>query len=87
MLSDGDEKHKKKIDQVEKYLLQSSAPYNFNTGDPDNMPITKEMDLSFEKAIAAMEEAGFKNPKDLTVFEWNVRIDYMKESRKQSENN
>lgn len=39
------------------------------------------MDVSQEKAYAAMQEAGFNNPHEMTLFQWYSRLEYMREKK------
>lgn len=67
------------IDSVDEYLFQLSAPQEFNFSSENN--ILRELDLSFENLCACLEEAGIKEPKNLTVFELNQRVDYFEKKK------
>lgn len=43
-----------------------------------------QMDLSFSRLCTSMEEAGVQNPNKLTVFDFNVRLDYFEEKNKKA---
>ncbi len=60
-----------------------NRPKDFRVANADN--ILKDMDIAFEDVCAAMEEAGVNNPKKLSVFEFNQRIEYF--NKKKSKNN
>ena len=41
-----------------------------------------QMDLSFAKLCTSLEEAGIANPRLLSVFDFNVKINYFEEKNK-----
>ncbi len=41
------------------------------------------MDLSFARICTVMEESGIKDPKKLTVFEFNAKLDFLQQKNKQ----
>lgn len=75
------DRHKKVVESIDDYLLSLNPPNDFSANSPNN--IIRDMELSFEKLCASMEEAGINSPKTLTVFEFYSRIDFF-ESKKKS---
>ena len=56
-----------------------SVPYNLQTNDPNSMIV--QMDIEMERAITSLETAGIHDPGSLTVFQFNQRVDYLKEKK------
>lgn len=67
------------IRSVDSYVISINTPKIFSNESEDN--VLRGMDLSFENLCASMEEAGINNPKGLSVFEFNSKLDYF-ESKK-----
>ena len=76
-------KLEKVIRSIEDYILSRNPPRNFIDNSSDNSLI--QMDLSFGKLCASLEEAGIKEPKNLTVFDFNTKLDYFQEKAKRAE--
>lgn len=77
----GDEDLLERISILEEALIE--PPKIFNPSNPNN-EITK-MDLEFENICASLENEGIQNPKYLTVFEFNAKLQYFEKKYKKSE--
>jgi len=67
-------------EQIDKYLTAINPPRDFNQSNHES--ILNEIDLSFERLCSSLEEAGVQQPKKMSVFEFNQRVDYYKEKHK-----
>lgn len=67
------------VADVEKYLLEMMSPSDFRTGSPDSILV--EIDRSMERAIASLQEAGIHDAKNLTVYEFQERVEYFKSKK------
>jgi hypothetical protein len=69
------------IAEIEKSLLEPAK--NFNLKDHRN-EITK-MDLEHERICAHLESNGIANPKTLTVFEFQAKLDFFEKKQEPTE--
>lgn len=65
----------KKIEYVKDYFIDKQKPSVFNPYEPDCYYVLNEK--SFEEVCMMMEESGVTNPKDLTVLEFQSKINYL----------
>ena len=70
------------IKEVDDFLLSLNPPSDFATNSPNN--VIRNMEKSFETLVATMEDAGIHRPKDLSVFEFYSRLDYLESKRKKA---
>ena len=74
------EKYEKVVRSIDDHLMSMNEPGNFADGSSENVML--QMDLSFERLCTSIEEAGIKEPKKLTVFEFNSKLDYFEAKAK-----
>lgn len=72
------EKQNKVIKSIEEYYLMISPVKSF---DDDNDDLVK-IDLGFEILCASLEEAGVTNPKSLSTYEFEAKINYFNSKKK-----
>jgi len=63
---------------IDSHILSINPPGNFSA----DSSMLYDMDLSFGKLCAGMEESGISNPKKLSVFDFNAKLDYLEEKNK-----
>lgn len=78
------DKQDKIIDTINRYLASLNPPQEFRETDPKS--ILKDIEISFENACAALQESGIPNPKKLTVFEFEQRVDFFSKRNKSNNN-
>jgi hypothetical protein len=61
------------IEMINKYFINTIEPKNFNTSDPKGVLV--EMDNSFEDVCFLLEHHGVSNPKELSVYEFQKRLE------------
>ena len=76
------DKHDKVVRSIDEYFIALKPPQDFSPSSQDNA--VKNINLSFYKICAALEEAGVNNPKELSVFEFNVKLDHFYNKKKQN---
>lgn len=64
----------KDIDMIDRYLFDLYAPNEFNVKSKNN--VLRDLDNTFQDICSTLEEAGVKEPKNLSVYEFNQRIIY-----------
>jgi len=70
------------ISSIDSYLTSLNTPNNFSISSDENVML--QMDLSFAKLCTSLEEAGIASPRLLSVFDFNVKINYFEEKNKKS---
>lgn len=75
-----DNKELELIRDADDYLLSTIAPKEYDERKPES--VVNQMDKSFEKICSTLEEVGVSNPKNLSIFEFESRIEYFREKNK-----
>jgi hypothetical protein len=70
------------IEDADDYLISQMAPKDYD--ENNTMSAINQMDKAFENLCSSLEEMGVSRPKELTVFEFESKIEYFK--RKKTEN-
>jgi hypothetical protein len=78
--SDQDERE---LEELERYFLYHNTPMNFNPYDDTNIIMSNER--SFEDICVVLEEQGVQEPKRLTEFEFNSKLQYFEKKFKRME--
>ena len=73
-------KYDKILKSVDSYLISLNPPSDFSEKSQYNS--IRQMELSFERLMASLESSGVSNPKKLTVFELNSKIDFIESKNK-----
>ena len=68
------------ISNIDSYLLSLNEPKDFRESSEDNA--VRNYELSHGRLVASMEESGVINPNQLTVFEFETRLDYLQSKKK-----
>ncbi len=76
VLEDSEENRQKLYSLLEQYR-QSTKPLSFWPHNPKNDWV--RFKRHFERMYAILEEAGVKNGKELTVYEFYSRLEYLKD--------
>ncbi len=77
---EGAERQRKIVKIVDNYLLSLQKPKEFRSNQENNY--LNQKDLAFEEMVALMEEMGVRNPKKLSVFEFQQRIEHYRKKKK-----
>lgn len=81
---EGREEDKKKyegiVSSIDEYFIAMRPPQDFSAKSANNA--VNQIDLSFSKLCASLEDAGVQNPRDLSVYDFNVRLDFYYDKNK-----
>jgi len=66
------------LDKINKYFIELYKPKRFRPGHPDNAIIALE--LYYEELCSLLENNGTPGPKNLTLFEFYARLNYLKKT-------
>lgn len=58
-------------------MISLIDPLNFDSSDPEN--VISAIDKNYVNACMSMKKSGISDPKELTVFEWEIVIDNFEE--------
>lgn len=70
------------IKQISEYQLALMTPKDLNPSSVNNY--VKKIEVSFENLCTSLEEAGVRDPRALTMFQFYSKIDYFESKRRQS---
>lgn len=79
-----DEQLIKAIENADEYLLSLIEPKDYDRNNHESAIV--KMDISFEKLCTSLEELGVRNPKELTLFEFESKIAYFEEKKDKQTN-
>lgn len=71
----------KVVDKIDDYLISLNPVKDFSN-TPDNA--VNQLEKSFEFLCTSLEEVGVKDPKILTTFEFNSKIEFFEKKNKKS---
>lgn len=74
-IDSGEFKHLKKVEEIDNALLDIMAPEVWETGDPDNALVLRRR--AFGQLCGVLSEHGVPHPEELTVFQFQTRVDYV----------
>lgn len=77
---DGNSESEQELFEAEKEILLQNRPRSWNVYVKGNMEI--EMEVEFEKFLLSVSEHTNENVETLSVFKFNVLVDYLKEKNK-----
>lgn len=72
-----DEETKSKIERIEDFFISQMSPVNFRTVNETNLILEREK--GFEKLCASMFEAGMQNSRELSMYDFRIRLEYFRE--------
>jgi len=71
----GDMAHLKTVERIDDAMLEMMAPEVWETGDPDNALVLRRR--AFGQLCGVLSEHGVPSPEELTVFQFQTRVDYV----------
>lgn len=72
----------KEIKSLQLLIIENNKPLIFRTEDNDNYPVNAEK--QFDKSLAILEDNGFKVDKNISMYDYRVKLEYLEEKIKLS---
>lgn len=80
LILEDNEENRLELHEAEKEILLLNPPRSWNVYVAGNMEI--EMEVEFEKFLISVSEHTNENIETISVFKFNVLVDYLKEKNK-----
>ena len=74
------EKFEKVSRSIDEYFIALKPPQDFAAKSPNNA--VDQIDLAFHNLCASLEDAGIHDPKNLSIYDLNVRLAFYNKKNK-----